>query len=102
MQRRLALRHQRSKRRNSEAHAAWPRPTDEDCHWNSKSHVDAGPANPALEQLLAAMSRVTTAQPRVTALADNPGYLRAVHIVRVRSPEFPGSALVQTLPGGNG
>ncbi len=58
---------------------------------------DVGP-----EQLLAAMKGVMAAQPRVTALADDPGRLRADYLARVRVLGFPDIVLVQALPVGSG
>lgn len=60
-------------------------------------HFDLAP-----EQLFAAMKGVMAAQPRVTALADDPGRLRADYVVRVRVFGFPDIVLVQALPAGSG
>ena len=56
----------------------------------------------APEQLLAAMKGMMGAQPRVTALADDPGHLRADYVARVRMFGFPDIVLVQALPEGSG
>ena len=56
----------------------------------------------APDRLLAAMQGVIMAQPRVTALADDPGRLRADYVVRSRVFGFPDIVLVQALPAGNG
>lgn len=56
----------------------------------------------APERLLAAMKGVMEAQPRVTALADDPGRLRADYVARVRVLGFPDVVLVQALPAGRG
>lgn len=55
----------------------------------------------APERLLATMKGVMTAQPRVTALADDPGRLRADYLARVRVLGFPDIVLVQALPVGS-
>ena len=60
-------------------------------------HYDLAP-----ERLLAAMQGVVMAQPRVTALADDPQRLRADYIVRSRVFGFPDIVLMQALPAGNG
>ena len=52
-------------------------------------------------QLLAVMKGVMLAQPRVTALADDPGRLRADYVARVRVFGFPDVVLVQVLPAGS-
>lgn len=54
------------------------------------------------EQLLAAMKDMMAAQPRVTALADDPGRLRADYVARVRVFGFPDIVLAQALPAGRG
>ncbi len=53
--------------------------------------------NLAPERLLAAMQGVMLAQPRVTALADDPRRLRADYVVRSRVFGFPDIVLVQAL-----
>ena len=55
----------------------------------------------APEQLFAAIKGVMAAQPRVTALADDPGRLRADYVVRVRAFGFPDIVLVQALSEGS-
>ena len=54
------------------------------------------------EQLLAAMKNVMAAQPHVTALADDPGRLRADYLVRVRLFGFPDIVMAQALAAGSG
>ena len=54
------------------------------------------------ERLLAAMQGVMLAQPRVTALADDPRRLRADYVVRSRVFGFPDIVLVQALAAGDG
>ena len=56
----------------------------------------------APERLLAAMRGVMAAQPRVTALADDPKRLRADYVVRSRVFGFPDIVLVQALPAEHG
>ena len=56
----------------------------------------------APDQLLAVMRGVVMAQPRVTALADDPGRLRADYVVRSRVFGFPDIVLTQALPAGDG
>ena len=56
----------------------------------------------APERLLAAMQGVVMAQPRATALADDPQHLRADYVVRSRVFGFPDIVLMQALPAGNG
>ena len=56
----------------------------------------------APEQLLTAMNGMMAAQPRVTALADDPRRLRADYVARVRVFGFPDIVLVQALPAGSG
>ncbi len=56
----------------------------------------------APDRLLAAMQRVVMAQPRVTALADDPKRLRADYVVRSRVFGFPDIVLVQALAAGDG
>ena len=58
--------------------------------------------NLAPEQLLAAMQKVMLAQPRVTALADDPKRLRADYVVRSRVFGFPDIVSVQALAAGDG
>jgi len=53
-------------------------------------------------QLLAAMRGVIMAQPRLTALADDPKRLRADYVVRSRVFGFPDIVLVQALTAGGG
>lgn len=59
------------------------------------------PFDMAPEQLLAAIKGVMAAQPRATALADDPGRLRADYVVRVRVLGFLDIVLVQALPLGS-
>ena len=54
------------------------------------------------DRLLSAMRGVIMALPRVTALADDPGRLRADYVVRSRVFGFPDIVLAQALPAGNG
>jgi uncharacterized protein (DUF1499 family) len=54
------------------------------------------------DRLLAATHRVVTAQPRVTALGDDPKRLRADYVVRSRVFGFPDIVLVQALAAGDG
>ena len=56
----------------------------------------------APDRLLAAMQGVIMAQPRVAALADDPGRLRADYVVRSRVFGFPDIVLAQALPAGDG
>lgn len=56
----------------------------------------------APERLLALMRDVTLAQPRVTALAADPGRMRADYVVRSRVFGFPDIVLMQALPVGAG
>ncbi len=56
----------------------------------------------APDRLLAVMRGVVMAQPRVTALADDPGRLRADYVVRSRVFGFPDIVLTQALPAGDG
>ncbi len=53
-------------------------------------------------RLLAAMRGVMAAQPRVTALADDPKRLRADYVARIWALGFPDIVLVQALAAGDG
>ena len=56
----------------------------------------------APDRLLAIMQGLMMAQPRVAALADDPGRLRADYVVRSRVFGFPDIVLAQALPAGDG
>ena len=56
----------------------------------------------AAERLLQAMESVMMEQPRVVALADDPGRLRADYVARIRVFGFPDIVLVQALSAGSG
>ena len=56
----------------------------------------------APDRLLAVMQGVIMAQPRVTALADDPGHRRGDYVVRSRVFGFPDIVLAQALPAGDG